>query len=289
MSKLNAYLAGFVIATLASTIAFLVGRRLGFFTYHGRKGVMTARALGQSSPLGLLSALGAFAILLFLPALLGKVGFRLGISAASPLSLLVLTLSLLGALLVVAGASGKRVWKWLWNGPLEVERPLWRRTASGAAGLVVAYPMAEALMTGISALLSWRGFSLQPQLPIDWLTSFREQPASLLSALVALVVITPILEELLFRGFLQSALRRYLNRAVALIITAALFAAAHYGARQGIANLPILAGIFVLGIFLGYLFERERTLLAPISLHILFNAVGTGLTLITAEVSHANP
>lgn len=91
-----------------------------------------------------------------------------------------------------------------------------------------------------------------------------------LAALVA-VLLGPLLEELLFRGFLQSALTRVAGARGALVISSALFAALH-----GVAGLPVL---FALSLFLGWLQLRTRSLLVPWSAHALHNAVQLGLAL----------
>ena len=86
-----------------------------------------------------------------------------------------------------------------------------------------------------------------------------------LAAIVA-VVVAPISEELLFRGFLQPALGRWTGRWLAIILSAAFFAAAH----MDLYALPLL---FVLGVALAYIYDRTRSLAAPVALHMAFNGV----------------
>jgi membrane protease YdiL (CAAX protease family) len=85
-----------------------------------------------------------------------------------------------------------------------------------------------------------------------------------LAAIVA-VVAAPISEELLFRGFLQPALGRWTGRRLAIILSAAFFAAAH----MDLYAMPML---LVLGIALAYVYDRTQSLVAPVALHMAFNS-----------------
>jgi membrane protease YdiL (CAAX protease family) len=95
--------------------------------------------------------------------------------------------------------------------------------------------------------------------------------AQFVAAIGIAILLGPLLEELLFRGFLQSALARGLVEHGALVATSVLFTALH-----GIAGLPIL---FALSLFLGWLQQRTRCLWVPWSAHVLNNAVTLGLAL----------
>ncbi|MBQ7094092.1 MAG: CPBP family intramembrane metalloprotease [Clostridia bacterium] len=87
--------------------------------------------------------------------------------------------------------------------------------------------------------------------------------------LIASVCLAPIGEELLFRGVtLRYAKNAGLRFWVANIIQAVCF---------GIAHLNIVQGCyaFVLGIVLGYLYEKYNSLYVPILVHFVFNLLGT--------------
>jgi membrane protease YdiL (CAAX protease family) len=98
-----------------------------------------------------------------------------------------------------------------------------------------------------------------PQLGLQW---------KLLLAFSA-IVLAPVTEEIFFRGLCQSVLRKYLKRPwAAVLITAALFAAMH-----ATSELPALPALMILGIVLGYNYERTGRLWAPILIHSMFNAL----------------
>ncbi len=86
------------------------------------------------------------------------------------------------------------------------------------------------------------------------------------------VVIAPIAEELIFRGYIFGVLRRYAGRWWAMLISASVFAAIH-------AHIPSLAGLFVLAVALTLVYEGAGSLWAPILMHALFNGLTVILTL----------
>ena len=86
------------------------------------------------------------------------------------------------------------------------------------------------------------------------------------------LVIAPIAEELIFRGYIFGVLRRYAGRWWAMVISASIFAAIH-------AHIPSLAGLFVLAVALTLVYEGAGSLWAPILMHSLFNGLTVILTL----------
>lgn len=83
------------------------------------------------------------------------------------------------------------------------------------------------------------------------------------------ILIAPVLEELFFRGMLFPTLRRGMGTMVALVLTAAAFAAIH-GAQLGYAWAPILS-IFVVGLVLTVVRERTDSVAASILTHAGYN------------------
>ncbi len=92
-------------------------------------------------------------------------------------------------------------------------------------------------------------------------------------ALFTVVIAAPVLEELLFRGFLLNFLKRYLGRMAAIILTSIAFSLFHFSTSQNLGNIPLVASLFTLALFLGFIYERQRSLFAPIFLHMTFNIV----------------
>jgi membrane protease YdiL (CAAX protease family) len=87
---------------------------------------------------------------------------------------------------------------------------------------------------------------------------------------LAVCLLAPVLEEMLFRGIiLRSFLRQY-SRWSAILGSAAVFGFAHMNLYQYVVAL-------LLGIFLGWLYERSQSLLPCIALHAAYNSASTAL------------
>jgi membrane protease YdiL (CAAX protease family) len=162
-----------------------------------------------------------------------------------------------------------------------------RRDAGlGVLALVLAMPVVQAasilsnilyrVVTGDDPAAIAHGtlesLQRQPGNPAVWILIF------------AAVVGAPILEELVFRVFLQTAALRLTGSAwIAVLATSALFTAAHIGDQSvGSANWHALLALFVLSIALGLSYEWTRRPAVPILLHMGFNAFNVGLVLLLA-------
>ena len=87
--------------------------------------------------------------------------------------------------------------------------------------------------------------------------------------------VVPVFEELLFRGFFQTSLRSLSGSPwVGIVLTSVFFAILHPP-----THIPAL---FMLSVGLGYAYERSGSLLRPILMHIFFNGLSIGMTLLAA-------
>jgi membrane protease YdiL (CAAX protease family) len=93
-----------------------------------------------------------------------------------------------------------------------------------------------------------------------------ESPSDLARLVVTLsaVVLAPLQEEFIFRGYLYGVVRRYAGVPAGILINAALFAGIHLHA-------PSFAGLFVLAVCLTLAYEWTGSLLVPMAVHGLFN------------------
>jgi len=134
--------------------------------------------------------------------------------------------------------------------------------------------------------------------------------------LVSAVVVAPIVEEVLFRGILQTVLVRTVggHRWRGIVACSVLFAAIHAGAAtvpdgdmseqeaspMAVAqaddvrpaaslNWPALAVIFVFSLGLGYAYEAARSLWAPVLMHAAFNAANIAWVWYAAGVGGPAP
>lgn len=96
----------------------------------------------------------------------------------------------------------------------------------------------------------------------------------LLLTFVSLVVLPPLTEELLFRGFIYSALRQRLRFLHATIITSIVFAVGHLQFGSGAPLLWVAAiDTFVLSLVLCYAREKTGSLWPAILIHTIKNAL----------------
>jgi membrane protease YdiL (CAAX protease family) len=125
----------------------------------------------------------------------------------------------------------------------------------------------------------WLGrFLVGPDFAMDRHTSLSallEYPQKWLRWLIILnaVLAVPIFEEVLFRGLLQSALTAALGKPwLSILAVSALFAGMHPYPTHW-------AALFFLSMGLGYAYEKNGSLLLPIFMHILFNALNVAAAL----------
>ncbi len=93
-----------------------------------------------------------------------------------------------------------------------------------------------------------------------------ETTVDIINLCIFAVVIAPVVEEFIFRGFLYPVLKSHLGRGAALGVTALLFGISH---AHGLAFLPLTA----LGLVLGLVYDQSGRLGYPILLHGIFNSV----------------
>ena len=88
------------------------------------------------------------------------------------------------------------------------------------------------------------------------------------------VVVAPVFEELLFRGFFQSMLRGYTEKPwVAIFATSTIFATLHPW-----THWPAL---FILSCCMGYAYEKSGSLFRCIFIHAIFNGINVTAALLT--------
>ncbi|AIY43367.1 Abortive infection protein [Collimonas arenae] len=85
------------------------------------------------------------------------------------------------------------------------------------------------------------------------------------------VVAAPLFEEFIFRGLIFGGLRRSMPSFTAILMSAAIFAIVHPPQSM----LPV----FVLGVCTAFAYDRTKTLLAPMLVHAIYNAVVIGFQL----------
>ncbi|MBI3316232.1 MAG: CPBP family intramembrane metalloprotease [Candidatus Omnitrophica bacterium] len=141
----------------------------------------------------------------------------------------------------------------------------------GLLGYLAVIPWLLVLFLLISAVTQWISYEPSPQ-PVVEMYLKKTPGRTLLFFTFFVAIAGPVIEEIFFRGFAYTALRRRFGAGWAMAATAALFAGLHL---SWVAFLPI----FMLGIFLAYLYEKTGSLVGPMAAHGVHNLVMVCFTL----------
>jgi len=129
----------------------------------------------------------------------------------------------------------------------------------GVVGFIVAF-----ILAGIVGYPIQQNFGVDPTQ--EALSVSAAVPNLLPIVFLSGVIIAPIAEEVVFRGYLYKAFRDRFKPSYAIVLSAALFSVIHL-------ELLAAAPLFVIGVVLAYVYEKTGNLMAPITLHVLNNAV----------------
>ncbi len=177
------------------------------------------------------------------------------VSATVPLTLASGLLTLAIVAIVYFGVRHMRPGEALWLRPVRGSA-LW----SGAA----LAPALYMLVTLMMALL-----------PEGMLEDYNEAASSLdevgVAAFLLVVIVSPIVEEVIFRGLIMTRLARVMSPWPAALLSAAIFGACH-------GQFIWACYAFVLGTAFGLLDLRARSILPSILAHIAFNLIGQVFT-----------
>jgi len=103
-----------------------------------------------------------------------------------------------------------------------------------------------------------------------------------IAAFLALAVAAPIFEETLFRGIILKALLKKYSPYKAIVISAIVFGVFHMNPWQFLYA-------FILGLWLGYMYWKTRSLFYPILIHFLANSTAYVLMLIYGTDMEKDP
>lgn len=118
----------------------------------------------------------------------------------------------------------------------------------------------EILLTLASMLPSFSGFFESYEALSVMFTG-----GSFIVSLIAIGVVGPIFEEILFRGLVFGELRKIMRVRPAILIQALLFGIYHMNVIQG--SYAIL-----IGLLLGFVYYRSNSMIAPTIVHIVINS-----------------
>ena len=102
-------------------------------------------------------------------------------------------------------------------------------------------------------------------------------PLHYVLAFIALVIIAPVAEELLFRGYFYGMIRKHIGFISSTLITSLIFALVHFQWNVGV-------DVFALSLVLCYLREHTGALWASIGLHMIKNAIAFSLLFLQPHI-----
>jgi hypothetical protein len=166
-------------------------------------------------------------------------------------------------------ALGAMVAVWVWRrygsiAPLGLRRRRWKGTDVGAG---VAMGIGCVFVGGAVIQLTYaivEQVTGSPPATRDPITVFG--PSWEAVAAVMALLLAPVCEEILFRGFLFGGLRRRMRFRWAALLSAIPFAALH-------ADPVRLVGLTVIGVMLAGIYERRKTLVASMAAHATLNTI----------------
>lgn len=132
------------------------------------------------------------------------------------------------------------------------------------SGLLIAGLCAQAAITVILTFL-YSAFPSAAEYSADKTFDLLLKNSNPVTQFLYIAVITPLLEETLFRGLIYTRLRRVLPAGAAIILSAVIFGAAH-------GNIEQFLYASTLGLFIAAVFEKYDSLWASFAVHFAFNA-----------------
>lgn len=105
------------------------------------------------------------------------------------------------------------------------------------------------------------------------------------AAFVTLVIIAPLAEELLFRGYLYGKLRRAVPAWVVALVVSAVFALLHVpGENFALTQWNVALDVFILSLVLCFLREKTGAIWAGVALHMIKNGLAFYILFINPDI-----
>jgi membrane protease YdiL (CAAX protease family) len=218
--------------------------------------------------------------------------FALGVLAESAISSPVQAASIMKTEDVVKSAAGSLVMLFIVIGFLAVRKlspselfglqriGIWKAGITGGLLVAAIFPP---LMLASYVVQKLMGGQVKEQEVVEF---FREaaganQQSSIAAMFVMAVVVAPIFEEIVFRGYLYAVFKSWAGSFASLVFTAALFAAVHN-------NVAVLPSLLILAVGLTIAYEWSGSILVPIAMHATFNALQLVTLLVALKQSSAS-
>jgi membrane protease YdiL (CAAX protease family) len=191
-----------------------------------------------------------------------RAGKNLQLTSGLLLAQTVAYVPLLGAALPLLPFAARRT-----LGQIGLHLPTAKDVQAGAIGAVAMYVVAEG-----AALLQKFALHIEGKQQAVQLFGTTHDRTLIYGMIILAVFIAPVVEEIIFRGFVFNALLRYLPVGLAAVVSGIIFGLAHYDRT---AFFPLTCG----GIVLAVIYYRTGSLVSSMLTHGTFNAVNVALVL----------
>lgn len=162
--------------------------------------------------------------------------------------------------------------------PELVPRSWWQAVLSGIGSLALFLPLVMAVGVVVGIFVYFFSGQQLPEIAHGTLNLLAEASAEadawFITVIILILLVTPVIEEVLYRGLLQEAIRRCMLTTgdspwLAIIITSIIFALMH----GAVVDLRGLIALFVLSLGFGWIYLKTGRLMASIVMHAGFNGV----------------
>jgi sodium transport system permease protein len=156
--------------------------------------------------------------------------------------------------------------------------PRWSAIPAAVALAVAVHPVAMVLLQAVARLYPVSPETLRMIQPFQQMLA----QAPLWSVLLVIALVPAVCEELAFRGFILSGLRRSGHKWGAIVVSSIFFGVAHGMLQQSL-------GAVAVGIVIGFIAVQSGSLLPGILFHLTYNSLTVLSTRVTPELLEAYP
>ncbi|OFY38667.1 MAG: hypothetical protein A2X18_08280 [Bacteroidetes bacterium GWF2_40_14] len=156
------------------------------------------------------------------------------------------------------------------NEPIQINKPNFGKLGAKLS-IILIFPLVFAFNIIIEPLYLWLEM---PDFMIGLMNAISENR---ISSLIMLVVFAPVLEEVFCRGIILRGLLAHYSPTKAILWSAAFFGIIHMNPWQAIPA-------FLIGVLMGWIYWRTRSLWATIFIHFINNGVAYIITVFFPEL-----
>jgi membrane protease YdiL (CAAX protease family) len=164
-------------------------------------------------------------------------------------------------------ATGRDASKWKRDAAAKAQNERASASASEAGRAILGTFLGVALVTWVLYAAGLRGGDGNGSSSVDVIEkAFAAGPHGIANLVVTTVILAPIFEETVFRGYMLPSLTKFMDTTPAIGVSALIFALIH---QHGVGDTVQLVAV---GLATGIVYARTRNLAASIAVHAAFNA-----------------